>query len=313
MPAFNAEKYVDEAIKSIVEQSYENWELLVCDDASSDGTLQKIKDWEKNDSRIKVFSNDENIGKPKTVQFLVGKADGALFTFHDADDISFSERFRKLVNAFIDNPDVYLFGHNIERISEDGKRLGVFREKKSDFSEIVEDLKEWNSDGDPSVMMRKEVVDSLDWIYRPYFPNSMDYDLILRVTERFKTSNLLEVLSLYRNVPTSISKNVISNKKFAFPEMSKFFAHERKTLGVDSLQSENWDVIRKQEDKVLEPFNKDKTLHLRKMAEFFMSVKMNKSAIVHARKALAQEPFKLANIRCYQYCLRKSIGSNFDS
>src|SRR5690606_24842253 len=91
MPAYNAERFVGEAIKSILSQTYPHWELLACDDASTDDTWRELNMF--SDRRIKLFRNASNQGKAKTVNELYKTASGNLITVHDADDTSMPERF----------------------------------------------------------------------------------------------------------------------------------------------------------------------------------------------------------------------------
>lgn len=305
MPAYNAEKYIGKAIQSIISQTYTNWELLVCDDGSTDKTHEFATSFK--DDRIKVFKNITNLKKPKTTNWLFTQSKGDLITIHDADDLSHKNRFDEIVNIFSKNNDLYICGHDIQRISESGKKLPLFRSKVSDYEKIKSSMLKENTDGDPSLFIKREVINSLCEIYRPYFTNSMDYDFALRAIEKYKSSNLKKVLSYYRNVPNSISKGVTSYKKFIMPGMSLFFAYERAQKGFDSLEKGDWDTITKEEEKLSRPYAKDESLYLIKMAEFHMYYRMNKQAIAYAWSSVIKDPLRIRNWNTFQYCLRKTI------
>lgn len=87
MPAYNCEKYVVEAINSVLAQTYKNWELLVLDDGSNDNTLQVIEEFSKNDSRIKALRNGKNMGVSATRNRGIELTSGEWIAFLDSDDM----------------------------------------------------------------------------------------------------------------------------------------------------------------------------------------------------------------------------------
>ena len=305
MSAYNAEKYLQYAIESIKEQTYSSWELLICDDGSIDSTYDIAKKHES--SYVKVYKNETNKGKPLSVNKLYSLSSGDLITIHDADDISLPERFKLMAETFA-NTDVFVCGHIIERMTEEGKPLGLYRDKVVDPNEILHHMETDNTDGDPSLFFRREVVESLNGqLLRSYFPNNMDYDMALRMIEKYKFTNILQVLSYYRNVPNSISKGITNYKKLTTQKMTQFFYRQRKSKGTDALMDGDWDLIKEKENDFSEVYRKDKTLFLREMAAFYMYTKMNREAIKNSLIAIKMEPHKLINWRILQYCLRKSI------
>jgi|GEM_PF-1740590 len=92
MPAYNAEAYVAEAIQTCINQSYQNWELIVVDDCSTDGTWAKIEAMAARDSRIRCFLNDENHGYAENVNVCLSRATGELIARMDADDVQDTRR-----------------------------------------------------------------------------------------------------------------------------------------------------------------------------------------------------------------------------
>jgi len=306
MPAYNAEKFIKEAISSIVVQDFSDWELLICDDASTDQTYQCAKEFE-GDPRIRVFRNESNLHKAQTVNNLFLKTKGNIITVHDADDISRQNRFSTILKLFQQNPEIAIAGHYLQRMTYHGKPLPLFRKKELEHDLIINELKRSNASGDASLFFSRKVVDKLGQIFRPYFRNNMDYDFILRATEQFKIKNSPETLYYYRNVPLSISKNVPDFRKLIMPKISLFFKEERQKNGVDSLQKKDFKKIKIKESEFAKPYLVDKTLHLREMAAFFMYTEMPRNAINYMIKAVKREPFKFKNWTTLQYCLRKTI------
>ena len=308
IPVYNAELYIKETIQSIVNQTYKNFEILIADDSSLDNSrsiIDSIKD-----PRIRTFHNHKNIGKPRTCNKLFEQVTGEFVTIHDADDISLPLRFEKLVSFLKEHPQIAMCGHIIQRISEKGKLLPLFRDKATSHEKIIEKMKTTNTSGDPSIMFKTQIVSKIGGLLRPYFKNNMDYDLALRILEKYEVANLPEVLSYYRNVPTSISKNIKSHKKLITQKMTQYFAKERAKRGIDSLMEENWDKIKTLEEEFAIPYKIDKSLYLRECAAQFMYFQMYGTAIRYSWRAVRSEPFRLINLRTLQYCLRKSILPN---
>ncbi|HEX7017275.1 MAG TPA: glycosyltransferase family A protein [Cyclobacteriaceae bacterium] len=305
MPAFNADRFITEAIDSIIKQSYPNWELLVCDDGSTDSTWEKMN--AIRDSRIRLFRNSSNQGKAKTVNELFKAASGSIITVHDADDVSLPQRFSRVIEFLEAHPELTMCGHSIQRMTLGGRLLPLYRLKASDHEEIMNEMLQDNTSGDASLFVRRAVLDDLGEVYRPYFKNNMDYDLALRVIEKYRVANIPEVLLLYRNVPDSISKRVITYHKLVTQEVTKALALERRQKGTDALQRGDWAEIKRLEEAHSQPFLADKTLHLRKMASFFMYCKMNREAIRYMTIAIKEEPLRFENWRTLQYCIRKTL------
>ncbi len=99
MPVYNSEKYVSEAIESVCNQSYKNWELLIVNDGSTDYTSKIIDDFAKKDSRIKVFHR-KNEGVSMARNFALNKVCGEYITFIDSDDMYHADRLKRMLQVF---------------------------------------------------------------------------------------------------------------------------------------------------------------------------------------------------------------------
>ena len=109
MPAYNCEKYIVEAIKSVLAQTYENWELLVLDDWSKDNTLQIIKQFSQKDSRIKVIPNGKNMGVSATRNRGIEFASGDWIAFLDSDDMWKPSKLEKQLKVADNNSAEFIF------------------------------------------------------------------------------------------------------------------------------------------------------------------------------------------------------------
>ena len=99
MPVYNSEKYISEAIESVCNQSYQNWELLIINDGSTDHTAKIIDEYSKKDSRIKVFHR-ENEGVSMARNLGLNQSCGDYVTFIDSDDVYHAERLERMVHVF---------------------------------------------------------------------------------------------------------------------------------------------------------------------------------------------------------------------
>lgn len=126
MPAYNCEKYVVEAINSVLAQTYRNWELLVLDDGSKDKTLQIIEEFSQKDSRIKSLPNGKNLGVSATRNRGIELASGDWIAFLDSDDMWEPEKLEKQFEIVEKKSAEFLFTGS-SYINEEGEPYkGIF-------------------------------------------------------------------------------------------------------------------------------------------------------------------------------------------
>tara|TARA_B100000925_G_C21921405_1_gene436039 strand:+ start:81 stop:764 length:684 start_codon:yes stop_codon:yes gene_type:complete len=102
MSCYNSQATISKSIESILSQSYEDIELLICDDGSIDDTYKTIEEYSKADKRISIFKNEKNIGLTKSLNFLINKSDGEFIARQDDDDISLEKRIEKQIKVIND-------------------------------------------------------------------------------------------------------------------------------------------------------------------------------------------------------------------
>jgi glycosyltransferase involved in cell wall biosynthesis len=100
MSVKNGEDYLEESIKSILNQSYKNFEFLICDDGSTDKSLAICNKFAEEDSRVRIFTNSHTIGLTKSLNKLIEISKGEIIARQDADDISHEERFSRQLNVY---------------------------------------------------------------------------------------------------------------------------------------------------------------------------------------------------------------------
>lgn len=125
MPVYNCAETVGSAIRSILNQSYENWELLIVDDGSVDGTVEVARSF--TDARIKIFADGEHQGLVARLNQAVAMSGGEYFARMDGDDVAFPERLRRQVEFLVENGHVNLMGCGVMVFGVQGAALGTRR------------------------------------------------------------------------------------------------------------------------------------------------------------------------------------------
>uniref|UniRef100_UPI001918BCDA glycosyltransferase family 2 protein n=1 Tax=Exiguobacterium chiriqhucha TaxID=1385984 RepID=UPI001918BCDA len=138
MPAYNCVEHIDETIKSVKNQTYKNWELIVVDDCSTDNTVELLEDLAKNDSRITLTKSSENSGAAAARNKGIEIAQGEFIAFLDSDDIWFANKLDLQITAMVDkNIEFCCTGYN--KIDEKGKDLKqkIIPAIYSDYKELL--------------------------------------------------------------------------------------------------------------------------------------------------------------------------------
>ena len=124
MPTYNVEKFVKEAVESILNQTWANFELIIVDDCSSDKTYEILSSLAQKDSRIQLYRNEQNSKICKTLNRALSYTRGKYIARMDGDDISTPDRLGKLYQYLNDHPEIDLIGSNVITIDENGKEIG---------------------------------------------------------------------------------------------------------------------------------------------------------------------------------------------
>jgi len=201
MSVYNCAKYIQGSIESIIKQTFTDWEFVIIDDGSNDGTSMLLERF-CNDPRIKVIRQD-NLGLTKSLNIGLKIAQGKYIARQDADDVSFPARIAKQVDFLDSKPDFGLVGTWAEWTDENDTCLQILDYPTMD-NDIQETLMKKCCFTHGSVVMRKSAVDDVGGYCEDFFL-AQDYDLWLRIAEKFKVANLSEVLYKYRKVKEGIS------------------------------------------------------------------------------------------------------------
>ena len=196
MGAYNCANTIDDAVISIVSQSFKDWELIVCDDASTDDTPQKLAAWALRDPRIHVIKNASNLGLAKVLDRCIAASRCELLIRHDADDISVHNRFARLTDAMTEHPDATVIGSWMTCFDDTGD-IGVIRALPLPTKT---DLLDGTVFCHPTCAMRKaQIVSVGGYGNSPWLRRSQDYYLWFRLyAAGFHGINIQETLYKFR-------------------------------------------------------------------------------------------------------------------
>ena len=197
LPVYNAHAYLKECIESIIDQTYQNWELLIINDGSTDNSEQIILPFLKNGLAIKYIKQENNAGITHCLNTAIAQSQGKYIARMDADDLMVSIRLKQQVSYMEEHVDVGVLGSAVEFIDEKGNTIANYFYPEND-SEIKKVLPARNPFVHPSVMMRASVLKSGKYLYRNDYPRAEDYDLWIRLSSETKMANLSNILLKYR-------------------------------------------------------------------------------------------------------------------
>lgn len=193
MPVYNGEKYLREAIESILNQSFRNFEFLIIDDGSKDKSIDVIKSYK--DSRIILLCNKRNLGLVTTLNKGIRQASGLYIARMDCDDISHEERLMRQVQYMDNNPHVGMCGTFM--VTMGGRESQIWK-YPIDVA-VAKCMLLFNTvAGHPTVMMRRSVLETNNLLYSDQYRHAEDYALWLDFARVSHISNLDSVLLKYR-------------------------------------------------------------------------------------------------------------------
>lgn len=240
-------QWVEECINSILTQTYKNIEFIIVLDNPNNEELKKyIENVQKQDSRIVVVKNEENLGLVKTLNKALNYCTGDLIARMDADDIALKNRFSIQVKFMEENKDVAMVGTKVEFIDGNGRVLSKDKYRPTSYEEIKSHLRQGNAFAHPTLMYRKDMI--MDIGGYKEVPLAEDYYLATEViTKGYKVANLEETLLMYRVREGGISKE---NKEKQFLVSQYIKQIYNKNLKGDNCEFDNTELdnILKNED-----------------------------------------------------------------
>jgi glycosyltransferase EpsE len=225
--------FITEAIESILHQTYNNWELLICDDSTNADTIDAINQLANTDSRIKIIRKSERMGFVNALNEGLSNAKGELIARMDGDDIAIDTRLEKQVAFAVTHPNISLFGGNIYIINERGEVL-TERHYETSPHKIQRMFMYRNPFAHPTIMFRRNIIDR-GFFYDTQFKKAEDVEFYLRLYKNgYQFRNLNDFLLKYRVVGDMQKKRQLDNWYFNHKARSKNFIRSKPLFSICS-------------------------------------------------------------------------------
>lgn len=205
MSVYNGERFLAAAIDSVLAQTWRDFEFLILDDGSTDGTARILADAAAGDPRIRVIAR-ENCGLIASLNELVEAARAPIIARMDADDICEQDRFARQLAFLADHPEIGVVGTATHDIDEAGRPwTGQSAPFEADHDAIVARLVHGGTSLCHSATMFRRAVVVAAGGYRPAFRHCEDLDLWLRLSRTTRLANIMEPLLQYRRSAVQVS------------------------------------------------------------------------------------------------------------
>lgn len=221
MPVYNAEKYLELAINSIIEQSYQDFDLIIVNDGSIDGSLNILRKYETLDSRIKII-NKKNEGIVSALNLAIKNTNAKYIARMDADDISHPDRFKEQLSYLRNNKNCVVVGCQCEFIDEVGNVIGKTSVPTKD-NDIRCFIYYESPFVHPSVIINRSIAGEL-MLYKEEWRLAEDLDLWFRLLSVGMFGVVDKCLFKYRVFNSSLSgKNQSKQKDLDFKIRSTYY------------------------------------------------------------------------------------------
>ena len=214
MNCYNGEKYLREALDSIIDQTYKNWELIFWDNQSTDNSANIVLSY--NDHRIKYFYSKTHTLLYEARNLAIEKSQGGYLAFLDVDDYWNSTKLEKQMRVFSKNSEVaivysnYYFKNEIKNSFKEGNK------KKLPEGMIVDELLRKNWMGLLTVLLNRKFINEQEKVFDPRLHIMGDYDMGIKISSKYKVSCVQQPLATYRwhGGNESISHQELTIKEF---------------------------------------------------------------------------------------------------
>jgi len=242
MPVYNGENYLKEAIDSILNQTFSDFEFIVVNDGSRDSTSMILNTYAKLDNRIRIIINEKNLGIAKSLNIGLNLSRGNFIARQDADDISAQRRLKIQIDYLKKHPQIGLLGTACHLIDRNGKYV------RTNCPETNDTAIHWrmlfrNAFVHTSVMIRREVLTKAHLFYSEKLLHNEDMGLWVQLMKYSKVANLKEPLVSLRRHDNSISMTQFKEQERVSTEIS--FNQLLRLLPDSSLSMEDVGILRK--------------------------------------------------------------------
>ncbi|MFQ5842889.1 MAG: glycosyltransferase family 2 protein, partial [Thermodesulfobacteriota bacterium] len=234
------EGYLEEAVESILNQTFRAFEFIIIDDASTDNSRDLLEGYATRDQRIVLLRNEHNLGLTKSLNRGLRFARGQFIARQDADDVSLPKRLQMQVAFLDEHQHIGMVGSHVAFINDDGEEFTKWKMPTS-HEKLIKTLGQGNSFCHGSVMVRRSCLQRVG-SYRDKFKYAQDYDLWLRVSEHFHVANVDVCLYKHRRSRNGISRNKLG-EQLNYHLLAAQLAGERRRTGCDSLANIECDDV----------------------------------------------------------------------
>lgn len=205
MGVHNGERFLREAMESVLRQTYSNFEFVICDDCSDDGSSAILREYTQKDCRIRVFRNETNLGLAASLNKCIALSQGSFLARMDCDDRSLPTRFEEQLRWLQAHPEVCALGSAVEYIDDHGRAFACSNIPTDRFYTLEHAVRRCAL-VHPSVMMRKEsVLTAGGYSVNALTTRAEDYDLWCKLCEQGEIiANTRQVLFQYREDSSNI-------------------------------------------------------------------------------------------------------------
>lgn len=224
IPFYNAQEYLEDAICSVLAQTFTHWELILIDDGSTDNSLNIAYKYQSIDNRIRVISDGKNMKLPYRLNQLIEESKGDFIARMDADDVMHPDRLEKQLNFLEDNKRYDLVSTGLVSINNCNIVKG-YRKVKSLYDDFA-NIKTSYPIVHPSVMARKSWFDRNK--YSEKYPRAEDFELWTRAISNndFKMAVLPDLLLYYREEGNLSIDKILNSYNDVFKIYSSYYSHK---------------------------------------------------------------------------------------
>lgn len=222
IPAYNASKYIRECVESIIGQTYENIEIIIIDDKSTDNTLEIAEEYQKKNPKVFVYQNEKNLGIGANRTKGIGIANGTYICWQDSDDVAFPKRIELQVDYLEVHEKVGVVGGFLEFMSEDGKPLKTRKYEEKDAA-LRKSIFRYNPVAQPASMFRRSVYQEVG-TYDEELDVSEDIEMLFRTGVHYEFANVQEKVIRYRQLDTSLTRSKLRKMELTVLRLRRRYA-----------------------------------------------------------------------------------------
>lgn len=250
MCTYNARPYIEAAVRSVTNQTFTNWELVISDDGSTDGTREWLQEFAQH-PQIRLFLQDHNLGYVHNKNFAHRQARGTYITQQDNDDLCTPDRLQRQIAVVFRYPEVKLVACGYDRIDMAGNKTDSFGPEQDVLlhSPSPRPYPFWF----PSLLVHRSVFGDIGW-FDPYFAGVMGDDLYwtVRAHERYPIFCLQSPLYAYRFNPESITNVLDRPRKMIITAVMSELFRQRRERGSDWLEQRDFGALARYEQQLME-------------------------------------------------------------